>query len=348
MRFLLYISKKYSIPIVTPLVEYLLTTEHECALYLSAKVAACCPSAWQSLRRFSRVQDARNFQPDFVLSPGNFVDFRIPGRKVQIFHGLGVEKDSHYKIRHFFDCYCTSGPYVTTRFRELQRKYRYFAVIETGWPKVDYILNYPTHNLQQKLNIPSDKKIILYAPTFSTKLESATDLLETIPAIQRDDELWLVKFHELMHKEVITAFAKTCGDMVRIISDYDITPWLHVADVMLSDTSSVIYEFMLLDKPIITYRTRSRSDKGIDITQPEQLRSALDAAFSSPSAHAEQRARHLAEINPDRSGTISPKLIQRLVQMTRDDAFPKHRKPLNLFRKMQILYHERFRKGYLR
>jgi CDP-glycerol glycerophosphotransferase (TagB/SpsB family) len=348
MRFLLYISKKYSIPIVTPLVDYLLTTEHQCALFLSAKVSKSCPDAWHSLPRFSTVQDARKFQPDFVLAPGNFVDFRIPGRKVQIFHGLGVEKDSHYKIRHFFDCYCTSGPYVTARFRELQRKHRYFAVIETGWPKVDYILNYPTENLKQKLNLPEDKKIILYAPTFSTKLESATDLLSTIPAIQRDDELWLVKFHELMNKEVVAEFARTCGDTLRIITDYDITPWLHVADVMLSDTSSVIYECMLLNKPVVTYRTRSRSDKGIDITHPEQLRPALDETIAYPQAQAQQRAHHIAEINPDCSGTISQKLIQRLVQMARDDAFPKHRKPLNLFRKMQILYHERFRKGYLR
>lgn len=47
-----------------------------------------------------------------VLCPGNFVDFRLPGIKVELFHGIGIEKPSHYKIRRFFDLYLTSGPVV--------------------------------------------------------------------------------------------------------------------------------------------------------------------------------------------------------------------------------------------
>jgi len=77
---------------------------------------------------FRTVQDAASYHPDYVITPGNFVDFRLPGRKVQIFHGIGVEKPSHYKIRHFFDLYCTSGPFVTERFQKAAEQYGYFLV----------------------------------------------------------------------------------------------------------------------------------------------------------------------------------------------------------------------------
>ncbi len=347
MRFLFYISKKYSIPIVAPLVEYILTTPHQCGFFLSDKVARVLPDSWHGIHRFTTLDAAIQFHPDFVLAPGNFVDYRLPGKKIQLFHGLGVEKSSHYKIRHFFDCYCTSGPYVTRKFAALQKKYGYFVLLETGWPKVDYILHYPQKDLRRKLKIPAGKKVILYAPTFSKKLESATDLMDIIPSIAKEDEYWCVKFHELMDKATIRTFLQK-GTNIHLIEDFDITPWLHVADVMLSDTSSVIYEMLLLDKPVVTYRTRSREDKGINITQPEQLRAALDTSLQNPAEFAAKRREHIAQINPDLSGEISKKLIRRLVEMAETNAFPTNSKPLNLFRKMQILYHQQFRKGYLR
>jgi len=63
----------------------------------------------------------------------------------------------------------------------------------------------------------------------------------------RENELWFVKFHELMPKEQIAGWTRPFPDSIRIINDYDITPYLHAADVMISDTSSVLYEFMTLD-----------------------------------------------------------------------------------------------------
>lgn len=345
MRLLFYLSKLYSLPVIQPLVTESTERNIEIALYVSAKVKKRLPEALSGCQIFTDLKDAVSFNPDYVLCPGNFVDFRIPGIKVELFHGLGIEKQSHYKIRHFFDIYLTSGPIVTRRFATMQRKYRYFNVFETGWAKIDHILKYDTRDIRERFNLPTGKKIILYAPTHSNSMESAREILPTIETIMRPDEIWFCKPHEFMSRDLLEELRKK---NIQLINSYDITPYLHLADVLVSDTSSVIYEFMALDKPVVTYRTLSRPDKGIDIQSPEELRIALDRSLSNPDEFSADRKRHLEEVNPRLDGTISKRIIDLLLDPTRQSQSAKGRKPLNLFRKMQILYHSCFRKGYLR
>ncbi len=346
MKFLFYISKNYSIPIIEPIVKYLENTNHKFAFFLSKKVRNKFSQDLSEYEIIDNIDSTKKFSPDLVIVPGNFVDFRIQGIKVQIFHGLGVEKFSHYEIRHFFDVYCTSGPFVTKRFLKLQKKHKYFLVKETGWPKIDHIINYPTEDLKDKYNIPKDKKVILFAPTHSRKMQSAEELLPIIPKIINEDEIWLFKFHELMNKEIIEKI--TNSKNIRIIDDYDITPYLHLADVLITDTSSVAYEFMILDKPVITYKTQSRKDKGIDITKPEKLRDAIDRSLQNPQEFHQKRIEHIEEINPRIDGKISENLIQTLQNIIENNELKNMKKPLNLFRKLQVLYHEKYKKGYLR
>ncbi len=359
MKILFYISKQYSLPIIKPLVELLQTNETYSkeivfAFYISRKVKRIISDEWKVLNLMTELSDAKEFNPDFVLVPGNFVDFRIPGKKVQIFHGVGLEKASHFKIRHFFDMYLTSGPAVTEKYLEMQKKYKYFLVKETGFLKFDYILNYDTENIREKFDIAKDdkKKIILYAPTFSSKMESATDLLDIIPLVIAKDELWLIKFHELMNKELVSQFKeqvnKKYTDNIKFITGPDIVPYLHIADIMISDTSSVVYEFLALDKPVITYKTIAREDKGIDISEPKILRETLAKLFVNPEITKEGRDRNIKEVNPYLDGKISNRVIEVLLDVYKNDSIPKKGKPLNLFRKLQIIYHSKFKKGYMR
>ncbi len=351
MKYLFYISKFYSITIIQPLIDWLdLREENDYIILVSRKVFRMLKekNIWQDKKVTTLISDGKIFNPDFCISPGNYVDFRLPGIKVEIFHGIGIEKPSHYEIRHFFDVYCTSGPIVTEKFNELQEKYGYFLVRETGWPKMDHIINYPKDNFWGRASYPPDKKIILYAPTFSDKLQSAADLLPEIPYLVRDNEIWLIKFHEFMDKKLIESVTKNENDNIRIIDTYDITPYLHIADVMISDTSSVIYEFMALDKPVVTYRTLRRTDKGINILQPDELRPALDRCLSDPGEYSNLRKGNLDEVNPYLDGRIADRVFSALENIIFNNELPHKKKPLNLFRKLRILYHEKFRRGHLK
>ena len=351
MKYLFYISKFYSIPIVQPLMEYLDASKvNDYVIMVSRKVNQRLKdeNIWQDKDIITTVQEGKEFNPDYCLSPGNYVDFRLPGLKVEIFHGIGIEKESHYEIRHFFDVYLTSGPIVTERFNKLQQRYGYFLVKETGWPKMDYIMSYPHEKIREKFNFPAYKKIILYAPTFSDKLQSADELLPVIPGIINADEIWIIKFHEFMDKKIIESIENSGNENIKIVDTYDITPYLYIADVMVSDTSSVIYEFMALDKPVITYRTSSRTDKGIDIQNPVELRTALDRTFADPGEYSALRKGHLSEVNPYLDGMISQRIVYTLDSIMINNEIPEKKKPLNLFRKLRILFHEKFRRGHLK
>ncbi len=347
MKYLFYLSKQYSISIVAPLVIYLKETGREYAFYTSARVKNAIHEKHPEVKILGTIQEAKEFNPDYVLAPGNFVDFRIPGIKVQLFHGLGVEKPVHYRIRHFFDVFLTSGPYVTERFLEMQKKYKYFDVIETGWIKLDFILNYPQELIDAVKDVPKDKKLILYAPTFSTTMESATELMDTIHNEMQDDEYWFLKFHELMPQEQIAKFRDIDSSKARIITREDISPYLHLSDLMISDTSSVVYEFLALDKPVITYKTIGRTQKAHDITSPNQLRDAIDYCLSYPDELKKRRDVAMGEVNPYLDCKTAERIVNELEKLNPAD-YPKKHKPLNLIRKMQIIYHSIFRKGYLR
>ena len=177
-------------------------------------------------------------------------------------------------------------------------------------------------------------------------MQSATQLLPEIEKTIKPDEIWLCKPHEFMNRSLLNGIADE--QQFRLITDHDITPYLHLADVMVSDTSSVIYEFMVLDKPVVTFRTLAREDKGVNIHKPEELRAALDRSLSDPEEFSSQRKRHLEQVNPRQDGNISKGIIDLLSTVDPKEPVGTRKKPLNLFRKMQVLYHSHFRRGYMR
>ena len=57
-----------------------------------------------------------------------------------------------------------------------------------------------------------------------------------------------------------------------------------MADVMISDTSSTVYEFLLLNKPVITFQTVAKDIYWIDIQQTDELPEAYEQALHDESA----------------------------------------------------------------
>ncbi len=334
MKYLFYLKNEYSIPVIKPLVRFL-ACHSPSDIYrflVSEKVAKKFPTEWDVSLCLDSVTATKTFNPDFVLSSENYIDYRIPGAKVQLFHGVGVEKKSHFVIRHFYDIYLTSGPYVTKRFQELSKRYGYFKVFETGWPKFDHILSF---TLNKSEHPKSKLKSILYAPTFSRKMQSATALVDTILEEKKDDEIWYIKFHELMNPEIIKQFENQ--NQIYLIKESDITPYLYLADVMISDTSSVIYEFLGLDKPVITYQTLDNPQKGLNIQEPRELRAALDLLLNNPTYNREQRNQMLREVNPYLDGKIASRVFDALKSVHNDGMDVVKSKPLNWFRKAKII-----------
>lgn len=336
MRYLFFITKPYSISIIRPLYEEILRGKQgECLIFATTKVNALIDFSAPST---DSVQMAIDFQPDVVFVPGNFVHDKIPGLKVQIFHGLCEEKGGHYKITGFFDLYCTCGPLITTNFKRLTERYRYFRVKETGWPKIDGLLRpYDRTELCQRLSLDPSRKIILYAPTFSPKFKSSDEIIKALRDLSQPGEQWIIKFHDLMAAEDRKRFQNLPKEYFRIYTGHDNTPLLQVADVLVSDTSSIVYEFMLQDKPVVTIGAKVRQDKAINIESVADLRVAVDRSLQNPQEFSANRRQTLAQIHPYYDTGNSRRVLTAVAEfLSNSDNQKLKKKPLNLYRKYKV------------
>jgi len=336
MKFLHFITKPYSVGILEPLInEIEKSGAGENFIYISEQYAYLLP---ENVKYTTSIKEAIDYNPDILFAPGNIIHHKIPGLKVQVFHGLCEEKMGHYKINGLFDLYCTSGPFVTEKFQQLADKYKYFSVKETGWIKIDKLLvDYNKEEICSTLEIPSEKKIILYTPTFSPRFKSSDKILPHIQSLPRENELWILKFHDLMNQDEIETFKKLPNEKFKIYQGPDNTELLQVADVLISDTSSIIYEFMLLDKPVVTIDAKIRIDKGINITDIEELRDAIDRSIRSPEEYSENRKKYLNLIHPYLDYSNSKRVLENAIEFYKNNEMRKlKRKPINLIKKYKI------------
>jgi CDP-glycerol glycerophosphotransferase (TagB/SpsB family) len=212
----------------------------------------------------SSIQEVIDFKSDALFVPGIEAPHFLRGVKVQTFHGFAGEKKGHFRIRKYFDLYLTQGPFFTRKFLQLRNRYKNFEVVETGWPKLDIYgkhLHIYDNDKKKLLEEYNADKILLFAPTFSPSLTCAPFLEKELDDLAiNKNYLILIKFHDLMSIDLINKYKKIADENSNIlfIDERNIIKYLLISDLMISDTSSVVYEFLLLDKPVITYKNNSK------------------------------------------------------------------------------------------
>lgn len=274
LKYVLFCNFPYAFGILKPIADELSHRGEDYLWYLPSEFSSAFPFDDQTLCH--SLEELYKYQPDVIFAPGNSVPWFLRGVKVQVFHGLAGEKKGHFRIRDYFDLYLTQGPYFTNRFNQLQQKHKNFEVSETGWCKLDplFIKTKDADSLEKG----NDHYTILYAPTFSPSLTSAVALQQTIESIADLDSVDVrIKFHDKMAQkmgaEIVESY-KLLADQrqnITFVTNPDITDELVKADLMISDTSSVIYEFLLLNKPVITLNSTSENIVWDDVSQSEKV-----------------------------------------------------------------------------
>lgn len=121
-----------------------------------------------------------------------------------------------------------------------------------GYPKDDIFVNYTEEYrqvLRKKLNIPDNKKAILYAPTFREDL----DLRE---AFEMNIEKWrneLSDDYVLLYRAhpVVAANEKKNDEFFHDETGYEVVEDLMIAsDILVSDYSGIIFDYCIMHKPI--------------------------------------------------------------------------------------------------
>ena len=112
-------------------------------------------------------------------------------------------------------------------------------------------------DLRHRYAIPDGKRVILYAPTFrGTSITAArADGLPDWYALRDalvDDHVLLVRLHPFV-RSALTIDRELDGFVTDVSDHRDINDLLHVTDVLVTDYSSVIYEFALLGRPMVFY-----------------------------------------------------------------------------------------------
>ena len=331
-HFLIYISQPYSIPIGMPL-------HHELEKRAFLVQWFCDDIKTQEVfphkdRLLQSVDAVMAYKPDVVLVATNDVPDFFPGIKVQIFHGFSVGKRSaskgHFNIRGFFDLYCTQGSSTTKPFEALAKKHKYFQVVETGWSKMDPLFpleKTPSHDL----------KTIMISSTFTTRLSLAKndDVVKELDRIARLGKWkFIAVLHPKMEKEIVEKFQAMQHAYFTFYDTTDLIPLYKQSDLMLSDTTSAITEFVLQKKPVVTINNNQPAPHMINISSAEEIEDALAYALTQPKEIMDALESFIVQTHPYNDGKSSARVIDACLKFLEEKSIK--RKPLILLRRYKI------------
>jgi CDP-glycerol glycerophosphotransferase (TagB/SpsB family) len=328
-RYLLYGSERYALAILRPLQEAIRARGGEAAWFFDG------PGAEDLIEgeRLLDVAGVRAWKPDAVLTPGNHLPHFFPGVKVEVFHGFDAGKPRHIYIRGFFDLYCTTGPRDTAQFQALGDQLGHFAVTETGWPKLDPFMREIAGPLPPVRQPP----VILYHSTFSPSWSAAETLYEEVKRLSRDGRWhWIITFHPKMNPETIAKFKALQSDYLRFAENDNILELFPQVDMMCSDTSSALNEFLLTGKPVVTFKNRRPGPQLIDIDDAKDFEPAIERALARPPELMQAIADYGDAIHPRRDGRSSERVLDAIDAFLARGGRNRRRKPLNLWRKLKL------------
>lgn len=340
-NWVLFATERYAWPILKPL-QRAIEARDERAYWWCVEGASKLDIAdrW----RIRDVRQARDLRPAAVFSAANWVPHFLEGPKVQVFHGFNVEKRSnergHFRIRGLFDLYCTQGPATTQPFLKLARERGHFCVRETGWPKLDPLFSNVDCNRPAKAR---DRPIVLFGSTFTERLSAAPILLDTLrQLITRGDRYWLLTLHPKCPPKLFQAYQALACEHAEFIESEELIEAQAKADILLADTSSIVSEFIVQLKPVVTFRNRVPKPHMIDVQSIDEIDAALQWATFPDPALLNRIQRYAAEIHPYRDGCSSERVLAACDDWHAGKLCAERRKPLNWLRKLQV----RKRLGY--
>jgi hypothetical protein len=233
---------------------------------------------------------AKALKKDYDLSISPFypkVDYgHRAALKLQIFHGVAITNCFLKPAILDFDKSFMVGPYMVKRFVQKGVLAADDPRIEMiGMPKVDRLVDgtYDREAIRAELQVNPELPTVLYAPSGSYS-SLATDGLEVIRRIRRKPVNLLIKLHDKSRdrkrnlkiwlrqvdrrKQRSTRVLdwqeqvkKQESGNTRVIEGFDITPYLFVSDILISDFSSAANEFLLMDRPIIFLDTPDKYER---------------------------------------------------------------------------------------
>jgi CDP-glycerol glycerophosphotransferase len=136
------------------------------------------------------------------------------------------------------------------------------TMLIAGYPRNDFLINHTEQdvkNIKERFNFPEGKKIILYAPTWRDN-QYASELgyvytpeadFDKLQAALSEEYIILFRAHYLVASSF--DFARYEGFVWDVSSVSDINELYVIADMLVTDYSSVFFDYANLKRPVLFY-----------------------------------------------------------------------------------------------
>ena len=347
------IASPYYWPQYQPVFELLRVRGHQCHAVLhdtpqnSALASQLEADDFPEFQRCPQAQLAefyRSASPDWIIfGNSSVIDLKtLPASTstALLYHGIGIKSCYYDKELAEFDVRFTEGGH---RQAQLVESAPDSCFEEVGFAKLDPIFNGEPTTSKSPLTqagLSEDRPTLLYAPTFYPS------------SIERMPWNWPEKFrdcniiikphfftwsHEKYKRQRRFLDHWATFDNVYLVpaNKLSLVPYMAVADVLLSEASSALFEFAALDRPVLwldflqlrwSYRgpLRFRFDRRMDQTikpywdvarhvqHPWQLERAVREELASPEEFQSARQRTTTELIGQTDGRVSERICDYL------------------------------------
>ncbi|MFE1983609.1 bifunctional glycosyltransferase/CDP-glycerol:glycerophosphate glycerophosphotransferase [Streptomyces mirabilis] len=180
--------------------------------------------------------------------------YRIQSEHEQRSYQEAIDRFDHFVVRGRHD-----EETLAPAYRIPEEK-----LLRTGYPRNDALvrakdaeaLDPAARELAERLGIRRDRPVVLYAPTFREQANGGVRKFEfpfDVDAFADrfgDRFTLLIRTHYLNN---VTLPPSVAGRVVNVSEEPDITPVLLLADAMITDYSSVMFDYALLQRPMVFF-----------------------------------------------------------------------------------------------
>ena len=269
------------------------------------------------------------------------IEPRSVAERIQIFHGMSFRNRAIRPETDGADHYFLFGPYMKRGFDESG----ILAAddprgLDIGFPKTDRLVDGSLDRaaMLAQHGVSGDRPVVLYAPTGERHNSMETmgeELIAKLGAVDRYD--LLVKPHDHPHSTVDWwhRLAPLESEHVRLVHQRDVIQTLSIADLLITDASSVANEYALLDRPIVfidvpelfelTLRKNARLDLetwgrrgGEVVAGVSEAMGAVEAGLADPGARSDVRRAIVADLffNPGHATAAAMDWISRELELS--------------------------------
>ncbi|MFD8981796.1 CDP-glycerol glycerophosphotransferase family protein [Streptomyces sp. NPDC059564] len=213
------------------------------------------------------------------------------------------------------------------------------VLLRTGYPRNDALVEAHRAEAQSgervrgplaaELGIDPAKKVLLYAPTFRANADGTVEGFEFPFAVEEfadrlgDRFTLLVRTHYLNSVSLPPSVA---GRVLDVSRHHDITPLLALADGLITDYSSVMFDYAVLDRPMLffaydyekyatdirgTYFDLKEKAPGPVLATADELMQAVSAFDEADAKYAEARQRFLSEFGEYDRGDAARQIVEK-------------------------------------